>query len=147
MPRAPTAGSSPRPSGGWRFRWRPWLDPARAHRSRSRAGTRLALRRGALSPTLFAAGVLREPTLVRFPPRFRGREEELARRLGAAEVRDGRIVRGVKAAWAWLKELALGAEPAETPAGGCEAGRVSQASPGSASASAGATGSRAVRRA
>lgn len=103
-------------AGGWRFRWRPWLLlPARA--VEIAPGTRLALRRGALSPTLFAAGVLREPTLARFPPRFHGREEELARRLGAAEVRDGRIVRGVKAAWSWLKELALGAEPAETPAG------------------------------
>lgn len=107
----------PAGAGGWRFRWRPWLVlPARA--VELGAGTRLALRRGAISPTLFAAGVLREPTLARFPPRFRGREEELARRLGATEVRDGRIVRGAKAAWAWLKELALGAEPAETPAGG-----------------------------
>jgi hypothetical protein len=109
----------PAPAGGWRFRWRPWLIlPARAIGLGAGAGARLALRRGAISPTLFAAGVVREPTYVRFPPRFRGREEELARRLGAAEVRDGRIVRGVKAAWAWLKELVLGAEPAETPAGG-----------------------------
>jgi hypothetical protein len=107
----------PGPSGGWRFRWRPWLVlPARS--IEIAAGTRLALRRGALSPTLFASGALREPTLARFPPRFRGREQELARRLGAVEVRDGRIVRGVKAAWAWLKELALGAEPAATPDGG-----------------------------
>jgi hypothetical protein len=107
----------PAPAGGWRFRWRPWLIlPARA--IDLGAGARLALRRGAISPTLFAAGVVREPTYVRFPPRFRGREEGLAQRLGAAEVRDGRIVRGVKAAWAWLKELVLGAEPAETPAGG-----------------------------
>ncbi len=101
---------------GWLFRWRPWLVlPAR--RVALPAPTRWALRRGAVSPTLFALGGLREPTLFRFPPRFRGREEELAQRLGAEEIRDGRIVRGVRAAWRLLRELVLGTEPADVSAG------------------------------
>jgi hypothetical protein len=100
--------------GVFRFDWRPWLVLPRRSVPLD-GGGRLALRRGALSPTLFRSGVLREPTLARFPPRFRGREVELGRRLGAAEVLDGRIVRGAKAAWAWLKELVAGADtPAES---------------------------------
>jgi hypothetical protein len=100
--------------GAWRFDWRPWLILPRRS-APLEGGGRLALRRGALSPTLFRSGVLREPTLARFPPRFRGREEALAQRLGAAEIQDGRIVRGARAAWAWLKELVAGAEtPAES---------------------------------
>ena len=77
--------------------------------------TKLAIRRGFLSPTLFLAGVVREPVAVRFPPRFKGGEEALARRLEVADVRDGRIVRGVKAAWAWLRALVFGREGAGEP--------------------------------
>ena len=102
------------PQGRWRFRFRPWLVlPAR--RIALPPGE-LAVLRGAVSPTLVRLGGLRELGLMRFPPRFRGRETELAARLGGAAVRDGRIVRGLKATWRWLKELALGADAADSPA-------------------------------
>jgi len=96
-----------------RFRWRPWLIlPARVV---DLAGAeRLGLRRGAVSPTLYRSGVVREPVVGRFPPRFRGLEEGLAARLGVVEVTDGRIVRGFKAAWRALRELVSGGESATT---------------------------------
>lgn len=97
---------------GWRFVWRPWLVlPART----ATLPPKLAIRCGFLSPTLFSPGVLREAVVVRFPPRFKGAEEYLAERLGVADVRDGRVVRGVKAAWTWLRALVLGRESAGEP--------------------------------
>lgn len=108
----------PAPDGGWRFRWRPWLVlPARAVPLLDRAGDRLALLRGTVSPRLVRTGPLREVTLGRFPPRFRGREEGLAARLGVPEVLDGRIVRGLKATWKWLRELVLGVDEGEPAPG------------------------------
>ena len=102
----------PAPDGGWRFRWRPWLVlPARTVAVGPPAG--LAILRGALSPRLVRTGALREATLARFPVRYRGREEGLAARLGVREVLDGRIVRGLKAAWRWLENLALGGDDVE----------------------------------
>jgi hypothetical protein len=92
-------------AGARRFAWRPWLVLPR--RSVAMPGE-VAVRRGALSPTLIALGGVREPVLARFPPRFRGGEEALGRRLGATEIRDGRLVRGLKAAWAWLRETVRG---------------------------------------
>ncbi len=101
--------------GSLSFRFRPWLIlPAR--RVALPAGGR-AIVRGAVSPTLVRTGALRERGLVRFPPRFRGREEELARRLGLGEVHDGRVVRGLKATWRWLKELVVGTEAGAEAAG------------------------------
>ena len=97
----------PTPLGGWCFRWRPWLVlPSR--RVDLGAPSTTAIVRGTLSPRLVRTGV-RETTLTRFPPRFRGREAPLAAHLGAADVLDGRIVRGFRAAWKYLKEfVALG---------------------------------------
>ena len=95
--------------GAWRFRWRPWLLlPSRSLPLGPAGGT--ALLRGAVSPLLVRTGPLREATVARFPPRFRGREEALAARLGVAEVRDGRVVRGLKATWRWLRSLVWGGE-------------------------------------
>jgi hypothetical protein len=101
--------------GGWTFRWRPWLIlPARLVTLGPVAG--LALLRGAVSPLLVRTGPVREATLARFPPRFRRREQELAARMGVAEVRDGRVVRGLKATWRWLRSLVAGGEGSEAPA-------------------------------
>jgi len=97
--------------GSLRFRWRPWLLlPRRAVELPAEA--RLGLRRGAVSPSLYRSGVVREPLVARFPPRFRGLEEGLAARLGVSEVTDGRIVRGFKAAWRALRDLVSGGEGA-----------------------------------
>jgi len=101
----------PAGDGVWRFRWRPWIVlPARA----LPLPAELAVRRSFLAPTLFRIGGVREPTLLRFPPRYRGHEEELRIRLGAREVRDGRIVRGARAAWNWLRGQVFGGESAES---------------------------------
>ena len=68
----------------------------------------MAVLKGAISPLLVRQGALRAQTLMRFPPRFRTREVELAARLGVGEVLEGRIVRGFRAAWQGLKELVVG---------------------------------------
>ena len=96
--------------GGLRFVWRPWLCLPR--RAVGLPGD-LAIRRGALAPSLFRIGGVREPTLLRFSARYRGREEEIRRRVGAAEVRDGRLVRGLRAAVRWLWATVRGGEGAE----------------------------------
>lgn len=93
-------------AGGWLFLYRPWLVLPR-HSVQLPPGE-MAVLKGALSPLLVRHGALRPQTLMRFPPRFRTREAELASRLGAGEVLEGRIVRGFRAAWQWLKELVLG---------------------------------------
>ncbi len=93
-------------AGAWIFRYRPWLILPR--RSVQLPAGEMAVLRGALSPLLVRHGALRPQTLMRFPPRFRTREAELAARLGAGEVLEGRIVRGFRAAWQWMKELVLG---------------------------------------
>jgi hypothetical protein len=100
-------GSGP---GDRRFVWRPWLIFPR--RSVAMTG-QVAVRRGALSPTLIALGGLREPVLVRFPPRYKAAEEPLGRRLGVVEIRDGRLVRGLRAAWTWLRDTVRGEGGAE----------------------------------
>lgn len=90
----------------WVFRYRPWLIfPARLV---PLPAGEMAVLKGAVSPLLVRHGALRPQTLLRFPPRFRTREAALAARLGASEVLEGRIVRGFRAAWQWLKELVLG---------------------------------------
>lgn len=93
-------------AGAWIFLYRPWLVLPR--RSVALPPGEMAVLKGALSPLLVRHGALRPQTLMRFPPRFRTREAELAARLGAGEVLEGRIVRGFRAAWQWLKELVLG---------------------------------------
>lgn len=93
-------------AGGWLFLYRPWLVLPR-HSVQLPPGE-MAVLKGALSPLLVRHGALRPQTLMRLPPRFRGREVELAARMGAGEVLEGRIVRGFRAAWQWLKELVLG---------------------------------------
>jgi len=97
-----------------RFRWRPWLlGPRRSVELPSRT----LVGRGILSPTLRTAGVVRERMLLRFPPRYRGQEERLASSLGSEEVRDGRIVRGLRAAWAWLSEQVAGGSRSDAAVG------------------------------
>ena len=97
----------------WIFRYRPWLILPR--RSVPLPAGEMAVLKGAISPLLVRHGALRAQTLVRFPPRFRTREAELAAKLGAREVLEGRIVRGFRAAWQWLKEMVLGTPESALP--------------------------------
>jgi len=103
----------PKGDGTWTFRYRPWLILRR--RSVALPSGEAVLLKGAISPLLVRAGGVRAPTLVRFPPRFRGREAELAARLGVGEVLEGRIVRGFRAAWQWLKEQLSGTPESVLP--------------------------------
>ncbi|MFN7940244.1 MAG: hypothetical protein U0X73_01485 [Thermoanaerobaculia bacterium] len=108
-----TYGRLDRRETGWVFRYRPWLVlPAR---ETALPAETLAIVRGALSP--LAVPAKGGAAFVRFPPRFRGREAELARRLGAVDVRPGPILRGLRAAWRWLREFfaAAESEPAAVP--------------------------------
>jgi hypothetical protein len=108
-----TYGRLDRRDAGWVFRYRPWLVlPAR---ETALPAETLAIVRGALSP--LAVPARGGAAFVRFPPRFRGREDELARRLGAVDVRPGPILRGLRAAWRWLREFftAAESEPAAVP--------------------------------
>jgi len=95
------------PSGARRFVWRRWLIGPRRRVDLAPAES-IAVRRGALSPTLFRLGGIREPSVARLPPRYKGSEERVAESVGAVEVQDGRLVRGLRAAWRWLREEVLG---------------------------------------
>ncbi len=97
----------------WIFRYRPWLILPR--RSVPLPAGEMAVLKGAISPLLVRQGALRAQTLLRFPPRFRTREAELARKLGAGQVLEGRIVRGFRAAWQWLKDLVIGTPESALP--------------------------------
>jgi hypothetical protein len=44
-------------------------------------------------------------TMLDLPPRYRGHEEELVEIYGLSGVKDVGMVKGIKAAWRWLKEL------------------------------------------
>jgi hypothetical protein len=105
------------PAGAWTFRYRPWLVlPRRSVPLPVETGEgRTAVLKGAISPLLVHAGAVRTRTLVRFPPRFRTREAELAAALGVGEVLEGRIVRGFRSAWQGLKEMALGTRETALP--------------------------------
>jgi len=93
------------PDTGVRFTWRPWLF---LPRRRVALTPPLALRRGVLAPVVIGIAGAREPVFARLAPRFRGGEEALSGRLGAVEVREARWVRGVRAAWRWLRATLAG---------------------------------------
>ncbi|MGE0638922.1 MAG: hypothetical protein AB7G12_03475 [Thermoanaerobaculia bacterium] len=104
----------------WFFSWRPWLVLPR--RSLPLPAGEAAVLKGVISPLLVRQGALRAQTLARFPPRYRGREVELAKRLDVREVLDGRIVRGLKAAWKWLRETVFGGSANADSVGAVNAG-------------------------
>ena len=104
----------------WFFSWRPWLILPR--RTLPLPAGEAAVLKGVISPLLVRQGALRAQTLARFPPRYRGREVELAKRLDVREVLDGRIVRGLKAAWKWLRETVFGGSANADAVGAVNAG-------------------------
>jgi len=99
--------------GALRFRYRPWLVLATRTVEIPRPG--LALLEGFTSPALVRLGGVREPVLARFAPRYRGREAALAARFGFGEVREGRVLRGLRAAWRSLRDLVFGDGPVAAP--------------------------------
>ncbi len=89
----------------WVFEYRPWmLLPGR--RVRVKKGSAV-VGRGLFNPGLVEGGDDEKPgrAIVVLPPRYRGREEELARLVGAGGVVDGRLVRGFKAAKHWVMDV------------------------------------------
>jgi hypothetical protein len=106
---ARTYGRLAREGDALRFRYRPWLvlPPRRVALPRA-----AAVGRGLVTPVLLLERGRGEELLARFPPRFRGRADALAGALGALPVRDVAVVRGLKAAWAWLRDGGVAARPA-----------------------------------
>jgi hypothetical protein len=92
-------------AGAVDFTFRPWLVlPARTVRvAESVVG--LEVERGFLWPEMVrVAGPSREVlTLVRLPPRYRNLKAAVARAFGALPVREAAVVRGLVAAWRWVK--------------------------------------------
>lgn len=91
--------------GGKVFAYRPWLVLPEA-RLQLPAG-QLIVGKELLFPVLLAGGDEdgERDVLVRFPPRFRGHEEELAERLDAAEVRLRGVRRHLGTVRVWLRDV------------------------------------------
>lgn len=86
------------------FRWRPWL----VLRARTVAvPPPSAVGEGLLSPVLLREGERGREVLARFPPRHRRHERALAAALGGLPVVDVSILRGLRAALAWLRGEAV----------------------------------------
>lgn len=94
-----TYGSISRQGLTFTFSYRPLL----VLPERRRSVNANVIGRGLLSPVLMQDDGKRAEILVRFPPRFRSREDELARVFGGIPVVDLPLVRGLKAALAWVK--------------------------------------------
>lgn len=90
------------------FSWRPWLIlPARQADLRSVGPVAIGL----ISPVLLGGAEVRGAEIARFPPRFRGSHEEVAAALGGLPVIEAPLVKGIKAAWAWLRGATALAAP------------------------------------
>lgn len=89
------------------FAHRPWLILPAGERRLPLTGSVLGLRKGLLFPsiTLRAGQGGESPrTLMEMRLRFRGHEDELARRLGAVERPPSRVIQGARNALSWLWE-------------------------------------------
>lgn len=85
------------------FTWRPWLVfPARSATLPPAASVGI----GFLSPVVFAAPADGGHELVRLPPRYRGAHAEIAAALGGLAVIELPLVRGIRAAVAWVRGTA-----------------------------------------
>jgi MFS family permease len=92
-------------SGGFEFRYRPWLIlPKRVVKL---PGDGLAIGEGFIFPVMLREAEGRETVLLNFPPRYSGNEAALAKCYGLP-LRDVGLYRGMKAAWRWLKEFVSG---------------------------------------
>ncbi len=91
-------------AGAVDFTFRPWLVlPARTVRvAESVVG--LGVEKGLLSPEVVRVGPARQVcALVRLPPRYRKLESPVAAAFGGLPVREAALVRGLLAAWRWVK--------------------------------------------
>jgi hypothetical protein len=114
----------PDAAGNRVFEYRPWLVLPR--RKLILPPGNFAVGRGFLYPEIFLLDEKtdRARTMLLLPPRFRGHEEELAAACGFKEVRDVGMLRGIKGAWRWLKEL-LGWSTAAVPVPEIAAAKIS----------------------
>ena len=81
------------------LRYRPWLVLPRRTVVLPHAD---GIGRGLTGPVLLAREGHHAGVLVRFPPRYRGRVDELAAAMGGQPVVDLPLLRSLKAAWRWL---------------------------------------------
>jgi hypothetical protein len=118
-------------AGAVDFTFRPWLVlPSRTVRV-GESVVSLEVEKGVLSPTVVRVGHSRQVlALVRLPPRYRKLEAAVAEAFGALPVREVALMRGLFAAWRWLKAQLgrtrgrRGEVPLEPSAAPC--GRLSQ---------------------
>ena len=114
----------PDAAGNRVFEYRPWL--VLPKRKLILPASDYAVGRGFLYPEVFLleAKSGRARTMLLLPPRFRGHEEELVAVCGFKEVRDVGMLRGLKGAWRWLKEL-LGWSTVAVPVPEIDAAKIS----------------------
>ena len=105
---------APDSAGNRLFEYRPWL--LLPKRKLILPPGDYTVGRGFLYPEVFLIDgkTDRARTMLLLPPRYRGHEEEVVAACGFKEVRDVGMLRGVKGAWRWLKEL-LGWSTAAVP--------------------------------
>jgi hypothetical protein len=96
---------APDNAGNRMFEYRPWL--LLPQRKLILPPGDYAVGRGFLYPEIFLLDEKKERarTMLLLPPRYRGHEEELVAACGFKEVRDVGMLRGIKGAWRWFKEL------------------------------------------
>ena len=114
----------PDAAGNRVFEYRPWL--VLPKRKLILPASDYAVGRGFLYPEVFLleAKSGRARTMLLLPPRFRGHEEELVAVCGFKEVRDVGMLRGLKGAWRWFKEL-LGWSTVAVPVPEIDAAKIS----------------------
>jgi hypothetical protein len=95
-----TWGTLERSESGHRFSWRPCLVlPTRTRPMPKVAAVGI----GVLSPVILGTADLHGRELARVPPRYRGSHTAVATALGGLPIVDVPLVRGLKAAWAFLR--------------------------------------------
>lgn len=99
-----TYGRIFRVEGQLRFDYRPWMAlPRRSVELGPEAS--FVVERGLASPVLLQESVVGDSSdVLRFPPRFRPHAQRLSALLGGLRVRDAAVVRGLRAAIAWVQE-------------------------------------------
>ena len=86
------------------LKYRPWL--VLPHRELILPAGSYAVGRGLLYSEVFLKEDGSARTMLDLPPRYRTHEHEVAAAYGLSEVQDVGVVKGFKAVWRWLRELA-----------------------------------------
>jgi hypothetical protein len=96
------------------FEYRPWLFLAK--RTQPLPAGRYAVGRGLFCPEIMSVDGEKAKSLLVMPPRYKGREQEVAQVYGIADVRDTVLLKGIKAIWRWFTRNLFGRESKEAAA-------------------------------